>query len=448
MLADYFAGATETLILIPKKNGKTTLLAALALAALISTRDAEIVVAASSRDQATILFDQAFGFIGRSERLQERMVVRRGFREIRSRRDRGRIRVLASDVDTADGVIPTLALVDELHRMRDDGALYGVFRDGLGPRHGRMITISTAGDDDDTPLGKMRKAALEQTVVEREDAYTYARSGDGGFVMHEWALNADDDLQDLELVKRANPASWQTLEALKRRRDSPSTQPWQWARFAAGVWVAGEDSAISPVDWARCAEPGLEIPDGADVFVGLDLGWKWDTTAAVPVWHDADGDRLVVGHPAILEPPRDGSSLEEEQIEAAIFAMRERWRIRAIIFDRNAGGQQLAQRLERRHRMTVVDHSQDPAPMALAAERLSAAVRSGELRHPDDPALTRHVLSAVAKATTGEKWRLVKSRSRRGGFGKPIDAAIGLAMAVSVAKFPPARPRPMIEVFS
>ena len=69
-------------------------------------------------------------------------------REIVSVRDDGRVRVLASDVDTADGVIPTLALVDELHRHKS-ADLYGVFRDGLGPRGGRMITISTAGDDSD-----------------------------------------------------------------------------------------------------------------------------------------------------------------------------------------------------------------------------------------------------------------------------------------------------------
>jgi phage terminase large subunit-like protein len=55
--------------------------------------------------------------------------------------------VLAADVDTADGVIPTLALVDEMHRHKSAG-LYGVFRDGLGARDGQMLTISTAGDNE------------------------------------------------------------------------------------------------------------------------------------------------------------------------------------------------------------------------------------------------------------------------------------------------------------
>src|SRR5262245_26256652 len=82
MLADYFAGARETLILLPKKNGKTTLLAALGLYHLCTTDDAEAVVGATSRDQATILFDQARGFVYRSPALLEWVEVKRGYREI------------------------------------------------------------------------------------------------------------------------------------------------------------------------------------------------------------------------------------------------------------------------------------------------------------------------------------------------------------------------------
>ena len=156
MLADYFGGTTETLILISKKNGKSTLMAALALYHLVVTQDAECLIAAASRDQAAIILRQARGFIGRSESLKRLMKMNK--REINSLVDEGRIRVLASDEDTADGVIPTLAIVDELHRHKSD-ALYGVFNDGLGPRDGKMITISTAGDDETSPLGLMRRKA-------------------------------------------------------------------------------------------------------------------------------------------------------------------------------------------------------------------------------------------------------------------------------------------------
>jgi phage terminase large subunit-like protein len=273
MLGDYFAGARESVILIAKKNGKTTLMAALALFHLLTTREAECLIAAASRDQAQIMFDAAAGFVKRSEGLQARLTVRRGYREIRMPAG-GRIRVLAADADTADGVLPTLALVDELHRHKSV-ELYSVFRDGLGPRDGRMVTISTAGDTDESPLGVLRNRAY-QLPMQRDGAYHYARSADGAFVLHEWALEPGQDRDDLGLVKGANPASWHTIESLRERRDSPSTTDWLWARFACGVWVrGGVQQWLSREAWAEC-EDRRKIPPGADVVIGFDGSFRYD----------------------------------------------------------------------------------------------------------------------------------------------------------------------------
>lgn len=436
MLADYFAGVTETLILIAKKNGKSSLLAALSLYHLASTQDAECVIAAASRDQAAILLRQARGFIRRSPGLAERMVVKQ--REIVSRRDDGRIRVLAADADTADGVIPTLALVDELHRHKTPD-LYGVFRDGLGPRNGRIITISTAGDDELSPLGLMRSAMLATPGVERDGAYLHVRGE--GFALHEWSLEPTDDLDDLELVKQANPLSIMTVEKLRARHDSPTMRPWQWARFACNVWVAGESSAISPVDWARRGDPDLTIADGTPIWLGIDLGWKWDTTALVPLDWQGEHDRRF-GVPTIIVPPRDGTSTDPEVIHSALRTIHERTPIHTVVLDPNAGGEQLAGWIEHELGAQVVAHSQDPSPMATAAQRLSAAIREGLISHPADPEFTSHVLAAKEKVTVGEKWRLVKHR-------KPIDAVIAAAMVHNVAADEAGEVAPFVfEVFA
>jgi hypothetical protein len=214
ILRDYFAGTTQTLAIIPKKNGKSTLVAALALYHLLVTEDAEGYIAASSRDQAAIILKQARKFIRATPALQRHLGMKQ--REIVNLGDEGFIRVIASDVETADGVIPTLAIVDELHRHKSTD-LMGVFRDGLGPRDGQMITITTAGDDSESPLGVMRSRAYAMPVVERDGSYRYARSRDGQWVMHEWALDDSEDREDMDVVKSANPASWHTVTALRRR---------------------------------------------------------------------------------------------------------------------------------------------------------------------------------------------------------------------------------------
>lgn len=423
MLADYFGGARETLILIPKKNGKSTLLAALALHHLLVTSDAECVIAAAARDQAEILLKQAQGFIRRSDGLAARLMVRR--REIHRKDGRGRIRILASDAQTADGVIPTLALVDELHRHRS-ADMYGVFRDGLGPRDGRMITISTAGEDDMSPLGLMRRAAYELPGMEREDAYRYVRSPEGEYVMHEWALEPNDDRSDLEIVKLANPAPWQTVEQLGKRFKSPSMTASHWARFACGVWMREEDAAISAVEWAAAAKDYEPIPDGESIMVGIDCGWKWDTFAIVPHFMSEDGS-VTVGPPTILVPPRDGNSLDKNLALRAVLGLRERWNVRRIVMDPAADGEVFAQDLEAEG-FDVFGYSQKHEPMSLAAERLTTWVREGRLKHPDNQDLNAHVLNAIPKSVGAERWRFVKPKS-----GRPIDGVIALAMVHSQA---------------
>jgi phage terminase large subunit-like protein len=71
--------------------------------------------------------------VRRSEWLKAR--VKLTMRELRSRSDAGRIRVMAAGADTADGTICTLAIVDEVARHRS-AELYGTLRDGLGRARG------------------------------------------------------------------------------------------------------------------------------------------------------------------------------------------------------------------------------------------------------------------------------------------------------------------------
>lgn len=467
ILRGFFAGVTETLVLLPKKNGKTTLLAALALYHLIYTPDAECYIAASARDQAQIMYRQACGFVERKGRdgkllpqaraLQKRVLLRKGSREIRSKRDSGFIWVLSGDKDTADGVIPTLALVDELHRHKDEGQLYGVLVDGLGPRNGRCITISTAGETMKSALGRLRAAALKMPGLTRKGCYTHV--GNEDFEMHEWSLDPEDNREDLRLVKKANPLSNVTVEKLRARRDSPGMTPSRWARFACGVWVQGEDAAVSSVDWSKCV--GRPPKKGVNIYLGLDIGWRWDTTAIVPGQPWAREDFLVdnngrqekwwrftrvrYGRPTILVPPRDGTSLRRKLIIDALLAYAEDYEILGVVFDRNAEGEAVAQELEEEHGLVVIEHSQDPSPMADASMGFAEAVGARLIDHPDDPEFSAHVLTAIAKTTSGEKWRFDKPGKRRGQRKQGrqegedvevIDAAIAAAMVHRVATAP------------
>ena len=421
MLLDYFAGCRETLILLSKKNGKTTLLAALALYHLLTTEDAECIVGATSREQATILYDQATGFVRRTPGLADRVIVKRGYREIRSRRDAGRIRVLAADVDTADGVIPTLALLDELHRARSAG-LYAIFRDGLGPRDGQLVAISVAGDHEQSPLGLMRTAARSLPTVRREGRHTYARSAEGSYAYHEWALDDEDDDADLELVKLANPASWQTLELLAERHASPSTQPWQWARFACGKWVAAEDWWMRPDEWAACASEA-RLADGDRITIGFDGSRYGDATALV-------GCQLETGllQPlAIWQPPDPPLDWEvpRGEVDAALAEAMERYDVVRGYFDPPLWQTEIDGWAREFGEPAVLRFHTNRSRMPPAVERFRTDVSAGDLPHVADPVLTKHVLNAQMREARGGYW-LAKTRP---SSPDKIDAAVAAVLA-------------------
>lgn len=423
MLTDLFGGVRETLILIPKKNGKSTLLGALAIYHLVTTPDAECIIVAASRDQASIMLRQAARFVRQSPsgKLRDRLWVKQ--REIVDREMGGRIRVLASDADTADGVIPTLVLVDELHRHKSD-ELYGILRDGLGPRRGQMVTISTAGDSLETPLGRMRRNAYSLPGLVRDGAYRHVRTD--GFALHEWALDEDDDVDDMDIVKAANPAPWQTIEELRNRHDSTTMRIWQWKRFACGLWVGGEDAAVSDKEWRDAAEPGLTIPPHAEPHIGIDIARRVDWSAVVAVWRDEEG-RFLIEPLDLLEPPGDGGYIPEEDIWKPIASAAERWPIATFVADPAIGGDIFLERIEREFpnaRSVIFD--QKPTPLARLAAQFTEQLAAGNIRHPDNQRFNAHVLAATQQPV-GEGWRFIKQRKKK----LPIDALIAAGMALS-----------------
>ena len=99
-----------------------------------------------------------------------------------------------------------------------------MLQQGIGPRLGRIVTISTAGATEESALGRLRVKAHENQA--RKITSRHLRYADGAFVLHELALRADtDDPHNLRLVKLVNPL--QTMAELRRVRASPSTSPGQ-----------------------------------------------------------------------------------------------------------------------------------------------------------------------------------------------------------------------------
>jgi phage terminase large subunit-like protein len=423
MLAEHFAGAIETLLLLPKKNTKTTTLAELGLFALMTCDDADIPVVATSRDQATLLLDEAIGFVRRTPGLERHIDIKRGYRELRARHENGgRLRVLAADVDTADGITPwPLALVDELHRARS-AELYAVLRAGLEARGAQMVAISTAGTNTASPLGVMRRAAYRLPIVERNGAHRRAAAADGSYVMHEWALDPTDDVDDMRVVKRANPAPWHTLIALQRRHDSPSMTSWTWRRFACNLWQATADPWLPAGAWDAIARPDLHIPARAPAWLAV-FRHKETGAAIVAVAHDPKRRDGWACWSRILRPDRGPVALAD--IEEAVRTTAVRFDVQACMFD----PQQFTRSAEllEAEGIFMVPMPNTNARMAPASDTLYQAIVSGDLVHDGDDQLAAHV-DAGETIRTERGWRLTAR-----GVDGDVEALMALTMALDAA---------------
>ena len=431
-LEDVFAGYSVCWLVVPEANAKTTLVAGLGLYVIEHKPSAYVPVAASARDQAEWIYRQAEGFVYRSDR-EGTFKCLEGYRRIRCDGMGSRIQVFAADDRSGDGIIPGgIAILDELHRHKDL-ALYRTWIGKLRKRNAQLVVISTAGEVGGE-FEEERKAIRQQaTEVSRGPAFVRAAKqlGDRKLaVLHEYALEEGADIEDLELVKLANPLSVITVEELTEKRQLPGMTVAHWSRFTCNLASRVAMAAITESEW-HAARSQERIPPGETIWLGLDLGWKYDTTAMVPLWV-RDREFRLFGAATILEPPRDGSQLDAHRVEDALRAIHSANPLEWVVMDMTSG-EQLSQWIQEELGAKVIDRQQSNTLAALDYARFMEALREGWLRHTGDPGLTSHALNAVARVLPNGDAKFERPKQSRTVVAalqktRVIDALVAAAM--------------------
>lgn len=396
----------ELLVLLPRGNGKSRLIGTLAVHHLLTVDNPAVYVAAASRDQARVVFEYARD-VAMHPAVADEIVVR----HLELRRPDGYLRVLASDAPKLHGLTPSLAIVDELHAFRD-GDVYLALRTAMLKRPGsRMVTISTAGQGAETPLGQLRARSLGQPAVSHRGALTDARGP--ALRMLEWSVPTEREIDDDRAAKMSNPASWITLDGLREQRGAVPELAYR--RFHLNQWVGKVGSWLPAGAWQACAG-SPDFTDGERVWIGVDVGGSRADSAVVWVNEDLQvGVRIFSGEDAVLE------------VAAFVPELAERYSIAEAVFDPWRAGQ-MAREWEQRG-IVAVDFPQHDGRMIPASQSLYDAITEGRLVHPDDRKLNAHVAAAVAKHSR-RGWRLDKAER-----GENIDGTVAMAMAVERASF-------------
>lgn len=450
--SDIFAGYREVWQITPEGNGKSTFIALLALYGADFSDSPWIPIGASSAKQARIVYNQAEGFVERTEGMEQRFRCFGGYKLIRSRRNGGiGIEVFAADAGTGDGVIPyPFALMDELHRT--DMSLYKLWKGKLRKRGAQILAISTAGEPE-TPFETTRDE-IRRKAKKRKRVGSHLRAEGDGLVFHEWMVPSDAACSDMKAVARANPLSTVTAKTLAEDFNSPTTDLGDWKRLKCNRATRSAQTAITDAEWDDAETEGPWV-EGESTGLGLDVAWKWDTTAFTPLWCSPDWQPAikpdkergikgrppcgyrVVGPASILVPPRNGSTLHPDEIKDAFTQLAEQNQPDTVVMD-TSKAEDIAAWLEEQG-VTVIERGNTNLPATQDYEAVMEGLRNGTLKHTGDAGLRSHVLNAIARRLPGGDRRFdrpsttrqnVKAQDRR-----VIDALTAMGMVVYISNF-------------
>lgn len=151
----------EALLTVARKNGKSTLAAAIGLYLQVADGEpgAEIYACATKKDQAKIIWLEAKRMIQKSPSLLKR--IKCLVAELFANFNDSTFKPLGRDSNTLDGLNVHGALLDEIHAWQDDN-LYDVIVDGTSAREEPVILITTTA-------GTVREHIYDKKYKEAED---------------------------------------------------------------------------------------------------------------------------------------------------------------------------------------------------------------------------------------------------------------------------------------
>jgi phage terminase large subunit-like protein len=150
----------ELLCMVPKKNSKTTYVAALGLTALYleDTPNGQMLVVAPSQNISERCFDQAQGMIRLDQRLKAIFKVQDHLKRIERRKTGTKLDVKTFATDIITGEIPVLTIIDELHELGKKAKAQSVMQQirggGITMQGGQVLMITTQSDEPPTGIWK------------------------------------------------------------------------------------------------------------------------------------------------------------------------------------------------------------------------------------------------------------------------------------------------------
>jgi phage terminase large subunit-like protein len=435
------------LLMLPRKNGKSELAAAIALYGLLADGEtgAEVYSAASDRDQAGLVFGVAAQMVRNDPQLDAACYIVESQKRIVHRTSGSVYRAISAEAYSKHGFNASLIVYDELHAA-PDRRLYDVLSTSMGGRTQPLfLAISTAGYDRHSILWELYTHAVK---VRENPAL------DPSFLPVLYEAPIEADWTDEAVWHAANPAlgdfrSLEEMRTVAARAQAIPAQENTFRRLYLNQWTEQASRWIALPAWDRCAGPiDAATMAGRKCFVGMDLASTTDLTALVAVFPDDNGftvlphffmpaermqertirDRVPYEHWARdgLLTAIPGAVVEYEYVRRTLLGWAERYQVQMLAYD-PWNATDLVERLRKQDGFECVPMRQGFASLSAPTKSLERAILSGTLRHDGHPVLRWNIGNVSVETDPAGNLKPSKAAST-----DRIDGVVALIMAVDL----------------
>ena len=281
---------SDVIVYIPRKAGKSTLTALIGLYELFcGEAGAEVYTLATNREQATIVFDAAKGFIDYMPTEFSKLFAQSKY-EIKKVGDaQSMFKALSRDTKkTGDGKNPSCVIVDEAAQIVDRNSIE-VLHSGMVARQNPLrIYITTASFTKETKF-------YEDMSMFQSMLYGEATDNPKWFGLL-YGLDPQDDWQDPENWSKANPMHGISVfeEAIAQRAEEAKYKPAALNEFLCktlNIYVSANSAWIDRSYWDdEKALITMQDREPEAVFIGFDLAATRDLNAVCTLKRFAEDD--------------------------------------------------------------------------------------------------------------------------------------------------------------
>lgn len=429
---------------IPRKNGKSTLGAGLALYLLDADREAgaEVISAAADSDQAAIVFETAKEMVLAEKTLSDRIIAYR--RSMAVHRTASSYKVISATPKTKHGTNLHAFLVDELH-AQENRDLIDVLVTSMAYRSQPLqIFFTTAGYDKNSICYEYHDYALKvkEGIIR-----------DPTFLPVIFAASPEDDWTSEETWKKANPNLGVTVrleylrEQCAKAKEIPAYEN-TFKRLHLNLWTE-QDSRWIPIEkWDAC-KSSFKVKDlyGKECIAGIDLASTDDITAAIflfkvgterfrvlpyfwipeeTVKKRSKKDKVAYEEwvrLGLLEVTKDKPTTDYAYIRKRFNELRQQFNIKEVVMDRWNADQFANNLLD--DNFEVMYWGMGMATMTAPTKRLNSLILSKELEHDGNEVLRWMAKNVAIEQDAEGNIKPSKKKSK-----EKIDGVVAIIMAL------------------